>query len=143
MQLSERQVLGISVIDISAGSSTPDLSPAALRERVNALLLGGQRRIVLSFTGVRNIDSSWLGEVVESYKLSTSNGAILKLAAVGPQLQSLLRTTGLKSVLESYETDQEAVDSFAGAALPEPGRTMLSGSPLFPDSSGDGTPVRR
>jgi anti-sigma B factor antagonist len=143
MQLSERQVLGISVIDISASSTTPDLNPAALRERVNALLLGGHRRIVLSFEGVRNIDSSWLGEVVESYKLSTSNGAILKLAGVGPQLRSLLHTTGLKSVLESYDTDQEAVASFAGEALPEPGRTMLSGSPVLPDPSGDSTPARR
>ena len=142
MQLSERQVLGISIIEISGTSTTPDLNPVALRERVNALLLGGHRRIVLSFVDVRNIDSSWLGEIVESYKLSASNGAILKLAAVGPQLQSLLHTTGLKSVLESYATDQQAVASFASEALPEPGRTTLSAGPLWSDPSSDGTPSR-
>ena len=140
MQLSERQVQGVSIIDISGMSTTPELNPVALRERVNALLLGGHRRIVLSFVDVRNIDSSWLGEIVESYKLSASNGAILKLVAVSPQLRSLLHTTGLKSVLESYETDQEAVASFAGEALPEPGRTMISAGPLWPDPSPDGTP---
>ena len=139
MQLSERQVHGISIIDVSGTSTTPDLNPIALRERVNALLLGGHRRIILTFADVRNIDSSWLGEIVESYKLCASNGAILKLANVGPQLQSLLHTTGLKSVLESYGTDQEAVASFAGETLPEPGRTMLSAGPLWSD---DGTPSR-
>jgi anti-sigma B factor antagonist len=138
MQLSERQVQGVSVIDISGSSTTPDGDPVALRQRVNALLLRGHRRIVLSFANVRNIDSSWLGEIVESYKLSASNGAIIKLVAVSPQLRSLLHTTGLKSVLESYESEQEAVASFAGEALPEPGRTMLSAGPLWSDPSSDG-----
>jgi anti-sigma B factor antagonist len=138
MQLSERQVQGVSVIDISGSSTTPDGDPVALRQRVDALLLRGHRRIVLSFANVRNIDSSWLGEIVESYKLSASNGAIIKLVAVSPQLRSLLHTTGLKSVLESYESEQEAVASFAGEALPEPGRTMLSAGPLWSDPSSDG-----
>ena len=138
MQLSERQLPGVSIIDISGSSTTPDGDPVALRQRVNALLLRGHRRIVLTFANVRTIDSSWLGEIVESYKLSASNGAIIKLAAVGPQLRSLLHTTGLKSVLESYDSEQEAVASFADDALPEPGRTMLSAGPLWPDPGSDG-----
>jgi len=143
MQLSERQVIGISIIDISGDPTAPDDNALVLRENVTAVLLRGQRRIILNFAAIRHIDSSWLGEIVESYKITASNGGILKLAAIGPQLRNLLRTTALSSIFESYDTEQEAIASFAGAALPEPGRTVLSAGSLWSGSSTDDPPSRR
>jgi len=141
MQLSERQVIGVSIIDLSGDPTAPDDNARALRENVTALLLRGQRRIILNFAAIRHIDSSWLGEIVESYKVSASNGGILTLAGISPQLRSLLRTTTLSSILKSYDTEQEAIASFGGTALPEPGRTVFSAGSLWAPSSSE--PPRR
>jgi hypothetical protein len=58
-----------------------------------------------------------LGEIVESYKSTVASGGALKLAQVGPHLRSVLQSTGLATILESYETEAEALASF-GEATP-------------------------
>ena len=112
MELSERQVNGVSIIDISGDLRVPTEDPRALRDKVIAVLLRGERRILLNFANLQFMDSSCLGEIVESYKTTVSNGGTLKLALVGPHLRSVLQSTGLGTILESYETEDEAVASF-------------------------------
>lgn len=132
MQTSERQANGISIIDVSGDVTVTAENARGLIETVTAVLLRGERRIVLNFANLQHVNSSCLGEIVESYKTIASNGGILKLANVGPHLRSVLRTTTLDTILEGYNTEAEAIASFGNAPLPEPGRTMLSGEPLWP-----------
>jgi anti-sigma B factor antagonist len=119
LQLSERQVNGVSIIDVSGDLRVPAEDPRALRDKVTAVLERGGRWILLNFANLQFMDSSCLGEIVESYKATASSGGILKLAHVGPHLRSVLRTTALAKVLESYDTEDEAIASFArpGARL--------------------------
>ena len=131
MQLSERQVNGVSIIDVSGDLSTPAENPRVLREKVLALLHRGDRSILLNFAELQHMDSSCLGEIVESYKIASSNGVALKLAHLGPHLQNLLRTTALDKVLESYRTEEEAMASFAKTKPAEPGMTVLSPAALW------------
>jgi len=42
----------------------------------------------LNLANMRRMDSACLGEIVESYKTAASNGAVLKLAEIGPDLQA-------------------------------------------------------
>jgi anti-sigma B factor antagonist len=132
MQFRERQVSGVWIIDISGDVTLPD-NPTALRERVVALLLRGERRILLNFANLQHMDSSCLGEIVESYKTAASNGGLIKLAHVGPHLQNLLHTTSLDKVLESYETEAQAIASFSDTPPAEPMRTVLSTGSLWSD----------
>jgi anti-sigma B factor antagonist len=113
MELGERQVNGVSIIDVSGDLRVPAENPRALTERVMVVLGRGERRIVLNFADLEFMDSSCLGEIVESYKSAVSNGGILKLACIGPHLRSVLRTTALTKILESYDTEDEAIASFA------------------------------
>ena len=131
MQLSERQLNGVSIIDVSGDLVAPAENPRALRERVLALLHRGDRCILLNFAQLQHMDSSCLGEIVESYKIAASNGVALKLAHLSPHLQNLLRTTALDKVLESYETEDDAMASFAKTAPVEPGKTVLSAAALW------------
>ena len=112
MQLSERQVHGVTIIDVTGDLTVPD-NPGALRERVIALLHRGERRILLNVENLRHMDSSCLGEIVASYTTTASNGGILKLEHVGPHLRDLLHTTALDMIFESYDTESEAIASFA------------------------------
>ena len=113
MELGERQVNRISIIDVSGDLRVPAENPRALTEKVTAVLSRGERRIILNFANLEFMDSSCLGEIVESYKTAASRGGILRLACVGPHLRSVLRTTALAKILESYDTEEEAIASFA------------------------------
>jgi anti-sigma B factor antagonist len=123
MHLGERQVNGVSIIDVSGDLRVPAEDPRALRDRVTAALLRGERRILLNFANLQYMDSSCLGEIVESYKSTASNGGTLKLAHIGPHLRNLLHTTTLAKIFEFYDTEDEAIASFGKTAAPvEDGR---------------------
>jgi anti-sigma B factor antagonist len=115
MQLSERQVNGVLIIDV-AGDLTVDEIAGAVRDKVTAALKRGERRIVLNVGKLEHVDSSCLGEIVTSYKLVASYGGMLKLEQVSPQLRSVLRTTTLDTLLESYDTEEAAIASFGKPA---------------------------
>ena len=131
MQLSERKVGEVSVIDISGDLNPPAENPRALHEAVLALLHRGERSILLNFAKLQHVDSSCLGEIVESYKIASSNGVDLKLAQLSSHLQNLLHTTALDKVLVAHATEEEALASFANAAPIEPGKTVLSAAALW------------
>jgi anti-sigma B factor antagonist len=133
MELRERQANGVSIIDISGDLVVPAENPRQLRDRVMALLNRGERRILLNFQGLQHMDSSCLGEVVESYKITAANGGALKLANVSPQLQSLLKTTKLDKIIQSFDTEEAAFESFASTHLAEPSRTVFSSAAIFPN----------
>jgi anti-sigma B factor antagonist len=133
MQLAEREINGISIIDVSDERIGPAENPQVLREKVEALLLRGQSRILFNVANVQHMDSTCLGEIVQTYKITTSNGATLKLAQVGPGLRNLLHTTALDKVLELYDTESEAIASFADTPEAEPARTVLLSSSLWSD----------
>jgi anti-sigma B factor antagonist len=112
MQLSERRVDGVSIIDVAGNLTVPD-NPGALRERVMSLLHRGERRILLNVEKLQHMDSTCLGEIVASYTATVSSGGILKLEHTGPQLRRLLESTRLETIFESYDSEDEAIASFA------------------------------
>jgi anti-sigma B factor antagonist len=114
MQLSERRVSGVTIIDLSGDLTVPQ-NPAALREKVIALLHRGERRILLNVENLRHMDTSCLGEIVASYTTTASSGGSLKLEHVGPHLRDLLHTTRLDAIFESYDSEVEAIASFGKA----------------------------
>lgn len=111
MQLSERRVRGVTIIDLTGDLTVPD-DPGALREKVVGLLHRGERRILLNLAHLRHMDSSCLGEIVVSYTTTASAGGSLKLEHVGAHLRDLLHTTRLDAIFESYDTEDEAIASF-------------------------------
>ena len=121
MELTERQVSGVSIIDIAGDLRVPTEDPREVRDKVLAVLSRGERRILLNFASLQYMDSSCLGEIVESYKTVVSSGGVLKLAQVGAHLKTVLQSTGLSTVLESYETESEAIASFGGMPPRKPG----------------------
>jgi anti-anti-sigma factor len=112
MELCERQVKGVAVIDVSADLAVPTENPRVLRDRVVALLHRGERLILLNLSNVMHTDSSFLAEIVESYKAATAKGGILKLEHAEPRLRTMLHTTALESIFNPYDAEDEAIASF-------------------------------
>jgi anti-anti-sigma factor len=119
MQLSERQVSGVTVIDVEGDLIVTD-NPCALKDLVKTILRRGERRIVLNVAHLRRMDSTCLGEIVASYTTTALHGGVLKLAQPDPHLSHLLGLTRLNTIIEVLDTEGEAVASFGVAGSDQP-----------------------
>ena len=89
-------------------------SSVSLPSAVNSLLEQGQHHILLNLEGVASIDARGLGELVSSYVVVTRSGGQFKLLNLTHTLRELMMTTKLQTVFDVYESESQAVDSFAG-----------------------------
>ncbi|HUF17446.1 MAG TPA: STAS domain-containing protein, partial [Thermoanaerobaculia bacterium] len=85
----------------------------ALSNTVDQLLADGCRKILLNLTGVEYIDSSGLGELVQSFKVARTFEAELKLLRPQERVRHTLQLSMLLPLFEIYETEEEALASFS------------------------------
>ncbi|HSP63467.1 MAG TPA: STAS domain-containing protein [Pyrinomonadaceae bacterium] len=88
-------------------------SSVSLPSAVDSLLEQGQRHILLNLEGVVSIDARGLGELVSTHIAVTRSGGQFKLLNLTQMLRELMMTTKLLTVFDVYETEAQAVDSFA------------------------------
>ena len=112
MKVDVRNTDDVIIVDLD-GRLVLGVGDEILRDVVNELLAEDWKKIVLNLRKVTIIDSSGIGEVVASWKLAKRFGASLKLMRPAPQIQRTLRLTQLLPLLEVFESEEEAVASFA------------------------------
>lgn len=115
MRLTRRILNGVTIIDVTGHMTGLD-SPGQLKEQVVGALAAGEKRMVLNFSQLSFVDSSFIGELVTCVLAVTRAGGTLKLACVVRRVQELLYITRLASVIESFESEQAAVASFSKPA---------------------------
>ncbi len=116
MELQERHVGDVVVLDISGQPTLGDDS-VRLRDKINSALHQGSRNILLSLGGVSYIDSGGLGELVSSFTTVKRENGSLKLFNLGKQSQDQLTITKLVTVFDTFDTEQEGVNSFVGKSV--------------------------
>jgi len=84
----------------------------ALREQLKSMLASGRRRIVLNMAALGHMDSSGLATLAAAHHGASRSGGALKLAALAPSFQALLRAIGLLGTLAVYDSDAAAIESF-------------------------------
>ena len=83
-----------------------------LRDKINSLIQQGHRKLLLNLEGVPYVDSAGLGEIVRTYTTVSRQGGNLKLLNLTKRIEDLLSITKLLTVFDTYELEQEALDSF-------------------------------
>ena len=68
---------------------------------------------MLNLEGVPYIDSAGLGEMVRAYTTVSRQGGKLKLLNLTKRIEDLLAITKLMTVFDTFDTEAEAVKSFA------------------------------
>lgn len=111
MDIKERVVDGVSVLDLS-GKIVLGEGDGQVRERIKDLLSDGQKKILLNLGDVTYIDSAGLGALISSYTTTKREGGKLKLVNLTKRIQDLLAITKLITVFDTYETEQEAIESY-------------------------------
>jgi anti-anti-sigma factor len=106
LNLSSRTELGYVVGSLSGQldiASTP-----LLREQLRGLLESSSR-LIIDLSAVTSVDASGLAVLVGTGRRAELLGGFLRLAAPGPAVAELLRTTGLDQQLDIFPTAEAAL----------------------------------
>ncbi len=112
MKIETRTANGVTILDVS-GKITLAEGSVDIRKSVRALLDAGRTNILLNLGDVKYIDSSGIGELVSSFTTVTNKGGKLKLLNLTLKIRELLAITKLLTVFESFDDEDEAVQSFS------------------------------
>lgn len=115
MQIDERTSGDVVVLDIKGRVQLGD-GDEMLKDKVNSLLNQGRKKIVLNLAEVPYIDSAGLGEIVRTFTTVSRQGGNLKLLNLTKRITDLLAITKLLTVFDTYDSEQDAVQSFSASA---------------------------
>ena len=112
MEIAERTVSDITVLDLK-GKMTLGEGDELLKDKINSLLSQGKKKLVLNLEGVPYIDSAGLGEIVRTFTTVSRQGGSLKLLNLTKRIEDLLSITKLLTVFETFDSEAEAIQSYA------------------------------
>lgn len=112
MTMTERWVGDVTILDLK-GRLVLDEGDVVLRARVNGLIGQSRLKIVINMQDVTYMDSCGVGALVEKYVSVRRQGGDVKLLHLMPRSHRILGITGLLKVFEAYNTEADAVTSFA------------------------------
>jgi len=100
----------VSVISVRGFVDTT--TSAELEESLKRLLKKGRFNIVIDLEGVNYVSSAGWGIFISEIKKIRENGGDLKLAAMIGDVYEVFELLEFQTILESYDTVEEAVSSF-------------------------------
>ena len=83
-----------------------------LKSAIDQAVTGGTPRIVVDLGAVQFMDSSGLGALIAGLKKARQSSGDLRIAAVTPQVATVLRLTNLDRVLRAHESVEAATDGW-------------------------------
>ena len=112
MEITERTVDAITILDLS-GKLTIGEGAQLLKDKSESLVFQGRIQVIVNLGSVPYIDSGGLGQLVACYTTLAKAGGRLKLLNVNKKNHDLLSITKLVSVFDTFDTEQEAIESYA------------------------------
>jgi anti-sigma B factor antagonist len=112
MEMTERVVGNVTVLDVSGKVTLSDGADKKLSDKLRSLVQQNRKQLVLNLGNVSYVDSAGLGAIVHSYATVKNQGGSLKLLNVTGKLRDLLSITKLLTVFDTYENEADAVKSF-------------------------------
>src|SRR5262245_48252181 len=112
MNANVRQRDDVTILDLK-GKITIGSGDVALRNAVQEVMESGDQKLLINMGEVTTIDSSGIGELVSAYTTATNRGAKLRLYNLPAKVTDILTITQLITVFDVYDSEEEAVRSFA------------------------------
>jgi anti-sigma B factor antagonist len=117
MNISERRIGDVVVVDVSGKITLGDGGDAMLKDKLRSLVQQGEKKLLLNLADVAYVDSAGLGAIVQSYTTVTNQGGGLKLVNTTKRIKDLLAITKLLTVFETFDNEAEAVTSYSTAQV--------------------------
>src|SRR5450759_1907479 len=112
MQISQRTVGDVVIVDISGKITLGEGGDAVLKDKMRSLIQQGHKKLLLNLGDVSYVDSAGLGEIVQAYATVNKDGGKLKLMNLTKRIKDLLSITKLLTVFDTFDNEAEAVGSF-------------------------------
>jgi anti-sigma B factor antagonist len=111
MKIEKRKKGNVTILDLKGKILFGD-GIDELRQSINAAIKDNEKHLVLNFAEVPYLDSTGLGEVVRSYTTLKKEGGTVKIANLTNKVKDLMMVTKLITVFETFNDENEAVQSF-------------------------------
>ena len=108
--ITPRRLDDVVILDLS-GRITLGEGTVVIRDALQKLLSGGDRKFLMNLANVDYIDSSGLGELVTAFTTVRAEGGQVKLLKLTHRIRDLLQITKLLTVFESFDNETEAIKS--------------------------------
>ena len=111
MKITTRSIGDVRILDCS-GKITLGDGMLSLRSTLHDTLHGGANKIVLNLAHTKFIDSSGIGELVNTYNSVTNAGGQMRLLNLTKKISDPMVITKLLTVFKTFNDEQSAVASF-------------------------------
>jgi anti-sigma B factor antagonist len=121
----ERDVNGVTVLTVER--VLKGTLESLLKERIDELVREGRLQIVVDLKQVPYVDSSDIGRLIRAHLSVRQAGGRVRLCNLAERVSAVLRLTRLDTVLDLYQTEEEALASIQQTKRDE--RTTAPGEP--------------
>lgn len=111
-KITERRIGDITLLQL-AGRIVFGDGAGELRAHMNDLLDEARLKFLLDLRNVTYIDSFGVGVIATKYVSVRRKGGDLKLLCLSPRSHKVMTISGLLKILQSFDSEEEGVRSFA------------------------------
>lgn len=115
VKIEERWLEPVIVLDVTGRLAAGD-GVGLLKDKINSVTLQGHRQVLLNLADVPHIDSNGLGELIAAQTTVTRSGGEIKLVNLTARVQDLLAICRLSNVFETFDSEADALQSFASVS---------------------------
>ena len=112
MEIKERKAGDVTILDVKGKLSLAE-GDLVLKDKIHSLVQSGNLKVLLNLADVSYIDSSALGVMVSGYTTMKRAGGKLSLLHLTKRSHELMVITKLVDVFDFFDSEKEAVESFA------------------------------
>jgi anti-sigma B factor antagonist len=113
MAITERRIDDVSILALE-GRLILSEGEVEFRHYVDDLVSHDRLKILVDLKDVTYIDSAGIGAMVGKYLSVRRKGGDIKLLHLGARSRRVMTITKLLTVFEAYESEDQALRSFAG-----------------------------
>ena len=114
MTISERRIGDVTLLRLGGRIVFGD-GASELRAHLNDLLDEARLKFLLDLRDITYIDSFGVGVIAAKYVSVCRKGGAMKLLQLSPRTHRVMKISGLLKIFQSFENEEEALRSFAGA----------------------------
>jgi anti-sigma B factor antagonist len=115
LKITQREIGNAVILDLN-GKLTGGPDADTFREVFKSIIDQGKKNIVVNLEKVSWINSTGLGILISGYTSVRRAGGDLVVMHASDRIESILYVTKLNLLFKSYESEEDAVRSFAPAS---------------------------
>jgi anti-anti-sigma factor len=130
--IKNRRVGSVTILDTVGGLRIElrfGRSTVTLANAIGDLLANGQKKILLNLGSENVIGAKELGDLASIYFEARKSGAEFRLFNLKPSTRQLMSITKLSTVLDVYDTEAKAIESFSENQTLETRETLVTNAP--------------